>query len=66
MSVHEETLQGLNEALDYVRGNINLKTTVVEIPDEEVTFYSIFGKLSEQDKAKLMSYANNLLQTSNA
>ena len=35
MSVHEDTLQGLNEVLDYAKGKLQLKTTVIEIPDEE-------------------------------
>ena len=65
MSVHEDTLQGLQEALDYVRGNLELKTTTIEVPDEEIRFYSIYGKLSESNKKKLMNYANDLFQTAN-
>jgi hypothetical protein len=66
MSVHEDTVQGLQEALEYARGNLQLKATVVEVSDEEIVFYSIYGKLSESNKVKLMSYANDLLHTSNA
>ena len=66
MSVHDDTLQGLQEALEYARGNLPLKTTVVEIPDEEMIFYSIYGKLSETNKAKLISFATELLRASNA
>ena len=40
MSVHEDTLQGLNEILDYAKGKLQLKTTVIEAPDEEVQFYN--------------------------
>ena len=65
MSVHEDTLQGLHEALEYARGNIELKTTTVEVADEEIVFYSIYGKLSETNKKKLMNYANDLLQATN-
>ena len=65
MSVHEDTIQGLQEALDYVRGNLELKTTTIEVPDEEIRFYSIYGKLSESNKKKLMNYANDLFQTAN-
>ena len=46
MSVHEDTVQGLKETLEYARGNLQLKATVVEVPDKEITFYSIYGKLS--------------------
>ena len=62
MSVHKDTLQGLQEALEYARGDIQLKTTVVEVPDEEIKFYSVYGKLSETNKIKIMNYANDLLQ----
>ena len=41
MSVHDDTLQGLQEALDYTRGNIELKSTLVEVSDEEITFYGV-------------------------
>ena len=40
MNVHDDTLQGLNEVLDYAKGKLQLKATVVEVPDEEVQFYS--------------------------
>ena len=66
MSVHGDTLQGLQEALEYTRGNIQLKTTLVEVPDEEIKFYGIYSKLSETNKMKLMNYANDLLYTKNA
>ena len=66
MSVHEDTLQGLNEVLDYAKGKLQLKTTVIEVPDEEIQFYSIYGKLSEPNKVKLINYANDLLHASNA
>jgi len=65
MSVDEDTLQGLNEALEYARGNLELKSTEVEVADEEIVFYSIYGKLSEKNKIKLMDYANNLLHAAN-
>ena len=64
MSVHDDTLQGLNEALEYARGNLDLKTTTVDVADDEIVFYSIYGKLSESSKKKLISYANALLQMS--
>jgi hypothetical protein len=66
MSVHEDTLQGLQEALEHAKGNTQLKATVIEVPDEEIVFYSIFGKLSEANKIKLMKYARRLLKAVNA
>jgi hypothetical protein len=65
MSVHEDTLQGLQEALEYVRGNLQLKTTDVEVSDDEIKFFSIFSNLSEVNKNKLINYAKELQQTSN-
>jgi len=62
MSVHKNTLQGLKEALEYVKGNIELKTTVVEVPDEEIKFYSVYRELSDENKIKIMNYAKDLLQ----
>ena len=61
MSVHTDTLKGLQEALEYTRGNLDLKTTVIEIPDEEVKFYSIYSKLTEENKIKVMDFVNTLL-----
>ena len=66
MSVHEDTVQGLKEALEYAQGNLRLKETVVEVTDDEIVFYSIFNKLSESNKTKLINYANDLLHASNA
>jgi hypothetical protein len=66
MSVHEDTLQGLNEALEYARDNLRLKTTIVEVPDEEIKFYSIYSMLSETKKKKLMNYVNDLLHATKA
>ena len=62
MSVHEDTLRGLQEALEHVKGNLELKTTVVEIPDEEIKFYSVYSKLSDTNKIKAMNFVNDLLQ----
>jgi hypothetical protein len=64
MSVHKDTLQGLQEALEYAKGNLQLKTTVVKIPDEEIKFYSVYGRLSKTNKIKIMNYAKDLLQAS--
>jgi len=61
MSVHEDTLKGLQETLEYAKGNLTLKSSVVEVSDEELAFYGVYDKLSEVDKVKLRTYANNLL-----
>ena len=66
MSIHDDTVQGLHEALEYAQGKLQLKETVVEVSDDEIIFYSIFSKLSQSNKAKLINYANDLLHSSNA
>ena len=47
MSIHEDIVQGLQEALEYVRGNLQLKSTIVEIPDEEIKFDGSYRKLPD-------------------
>jgi hypothetical protein len=37
MSVHEDTLQGLKEAFEFAKGNITLKTTVIDTVDQNIT-----------------------------
>ena len=66
MSVHEDTVRGLQEALEYAQGNLQLKETVIKMTEDEILFYNIFSKLSEPNKVKLMNYANDLLYASNA
>jgi len=65
MTVHESTLQGLQEALDYVRGDKTKgRTMTVEIQDEEVernhTFIQDFYKLPEPSKVKAIAYVREL------
>ena len=65
MSVHEDTLQGLNEALEYVKGDTSKgRSMVISIPDDVIDFYNIFEKLSESNKRKAMQYVSELLQAS--
>jgi len=61
MSIHDDTLQGLQEALKYAKGDLDLKETIVEISDDERQFYNIYNKLSDEDKVKVINYVNELL-----
>jgi len=61
MSVHNDTLQGLNEALEYVKGRLELKETIIDIPDDEIKFYSTYEKLTDDNKLKVMEYVDALL-----
>jgi hypothetical protein len=63
MNVHESTLKGLQEALDYVKGDkTKARAVIVEIPDDEIKFNRIYRKLSDENKIKIMNYANELSQ----
>jgi hypothetical protein len=65
----DDLITSCNEAIEYKKGNVSLKTTVLEIPDEEIEFNQVFfqnlEKLSEPNKQKAMQYVNKLLRASN-
>jgi len=66
MSVHDDTLLGLQQALDYFRGDkTKARSMIVEVPDDEIRFYGIYGKLSEQNKRKAMQYVTDLAMAAN-
>ena len=43
MSVHEDTVQGLKEALEFAKGNITLKTTVIDAVEQNTA--NSYGEL---------------------
>jgi len=65
----DDLIASCKEAIEYKKGNIELKTTVVEIPDEEIEMdqmiYLKVNKLSKENKQKIMQYAEELLNVSN-
>jgi len=69
MTVHENTLQGLKEALEYVKGDMTKgRSMVVELPDDEVeASYVIYQKIvgmSELNRQRVAGYVDGLLQSS--
>ena len=64
----DDLIASCKEVIEYKKGNIQLKTTTLEIPDEEVDrsylFYQNFERLSEPSKEKAIQYVNELLQAS--
>ena len=69
MSIHEDTLQGLTEALEYVKGNKTKGRSInISISDEEIEmnqiFFQKFDRLSKPNKQKAMNYINELSQAS--
>jgi len=70
MSVHEDTIQGLQEALEYIKGDTTKgRSMTITLPDDEVEADQIISrqlrKLSKENKQKVMQYAEELLQASN-
>jgi len=60
----DDLLASCKEVIEYKKGNVQLKTTTIEIPDDEIKIYNMYKKLSEPNKQKAISYVNELLQTS--
>jgi len=58
--------QGLNEAIEYERGDKSKgRSDVISVSDDELKFYSMYGKLSDTNKNKAMNYVSELLQAAN-
>ena len=52
-----------NEAIEHEKGNIKLKSTTLEISNDEIAFYSKYQKLSENAKQAVHIIVDELLQT---
>ena len=67
-TVFDDIMQGLHEIEEYQKGNIELRTSIVTMPDEEIErsqlFYQKFERLPETSKQKAIQYIDELLQTS--
>ena len=65
----DDLVAAINEAIEYEKGNIQLKTTTLEIPDNEVErsylFYQNFEQLPESSKEKAIQYVDELLRAAN-
>lgn len=65
MTVHENTLKSLQEALEYVKGDkTKARSIYVEVPDDETernhAFMQDFYKLPESSKIKAIAYVKEL------
>ena len=69
-NLFEDLMTSCNEIIEYQNGNLNLKTTTLEISDDELEqeqlFYQKFGKLPKQSKEAVIQYIDELLQVSGA
>jgi len=60
MSVHEDTLQGLQEALQYVKGDKSkARSSLVPMPDSDVILK--FNSLPEEDKKAITVIIDKML-----
>jgi len=63
MGVHEDTLQGLQEALAYVKGDKTKgRSNIIEMPEEKIDelFIEKFKKLSDINKLEAMKIVDKL------
>jgi len=64
----DDLIASCKETIEYQKGNLQLKTSVLEIPDEEIErsqlFYQNFESLPEPSKEKAIKYVAELLQAS--
>jgi hypothetical protein len=65
----DDLIASCKEVIEYQKGNIELKTQTITIPDDDIDMEQIIflqlGKLSHENKQKVMQYTNELLQASN-
>ena len=60
MSVHEDTLQGLKEALEYVNGDkAKARSSTVTIPEDDIVIK--FNRLPEEDKRTIAIIIDKML-----
>ena len=65
-SLFDDIMEGLREIEEYQKGNIELRSHTVSIPDEELEIHQLLfhkmSELSKPDKQRLVLYADELLQ----
>ena len=57
----DDLISSLNEAVEHSKGNITLKTTVMEIPDDDIT--AKFNRLPNDVQQAIRIIIDNTLQT---
>ena len=69
-SVFEDTVQGLQEAIAYAKGDLQLRTFTITVDDEEIErnhiFVQNFYSLPESSKIKAIEFVERLRQSANA
>ena len=66
----DDLIASCKDVIEFKKGNKQLKTTTLEISDEEIEesqlFYQQFEKLPKQSKKIAIRYVDELLQASNS
>ena len=57
----DDLMASCNEAIECENGIIELRSTVVEVPDDEIVFYSKYQKLSENAKQAMHIILDEML-----
>jgi len=65
-NLFDDLVEALHESIEYEKGTLQLKTTTLEIPDEEIESYQrflqTFERLPEPYKQQAIKYVDDLLQ----
>jgi len=62
-SLFNSLVTSLNQAIAYERGDKSMgRSEIVTIPDDEISFYRTYRRLSDADKSKATAYVDELLQ----
>ena len=59
-TLFDDLILSLNEAVEYEKGNITLKSTIVEIPDEDIN--AKFSQLPDDVKRAILIIIDNTLK----
>ena len=58
----DDLITACNQAIEHEKGNIKLKSRVVEVPDEEIITINKFNSLSDRNKRIASVLINELYQ----
>lgn len=60
MSVHSDTVQGLQDALDFVKGDRTKgRTSIVTLPDDDISYK--FNQLPKESQDAIRTIIDNML-----
>jgi len=57
-----DLIASCNEAIEHGKGNIELRSTMIEVSDDEISFYSKYQKLPDIAKQAMHIILNEMLQ----